>query len=113
MKQKTIGLIGGMSWGSTALYYKLINQHVGAKLGNLHSASILMYSYDFEPIKVLQYAERWDLAGNDLAQTALRLQAGGADCIVIGTNTSTLPPIVSPTPSTCRCCTSPTARQTG
>ena len=87
MKQKTIGLIGGMSWESTALYYKLINQHVGAKLGNLHSASILMYSYDFEPIKVWQYAERWDLAGNDLAHTALRLQAGGADCIVIGTNT--------------------------
>lgn len=87
MTARTIGLIGGMSWESTALYYKLINQHVGEKLGNLHSASILMYSYDFEPIKVLQYAERWDLAGNDLAQTALRLQAGGADCIVIGTNT--------------------------
>ena len=87
MTVRTIGLIGGMSWESTALYYKLINQHVAEKLGNLHSAPILMYSYDFEPIKVLQYAERWDLAGNDLAQTALRLQAGGADCIVIGTNT--------------------------
>jgi aspartate racemase len=87
MTHRTIGLIGGMSWESTALYYKLINQHVAGKLGNLHSASILMYSYDFEPIKVLQYAERWDLAGSDLAQTALRLQAGGADCIIIGTNT--------------------------
>lgn len=87
MTQKTIGLIGGMSWESTALYYKLINKHVAEKLGNLHSASILMYSYDFEPIKVLQYAERWDLAGADLSRTALRLQAGGAECIVIGTNT--------------------------
>ena len=73
MTEKTIGLIGGMSWESTALYYKLINQHVGERLGNLHSASILMYSYDFEPIKVLQYAERWDLAGDDLARTAQRL----------------------------------------
>lgn len=87
MNQKTIGLIGGMSWESTALYYRLINQRVAEQLGNLHSASILMYSYDFEPIKVLQYAERWDLAGADLARTAQRLEAGGADCILIGTNT--------------------------
>jgi aspartate racemase len=87
MTQKTIGLIGGMSWESTALYYKLINQHVVERLGNLHSASILMYSYDFEPIKILQYAERWDLAGDDLARTARRLETAGADCIMIGTNT--------------------------
>lgn len=87
MTEKTIGLIGGMSWESTALYYKLINQHVGERLGNLHSASILMYSYDFEPIKVLQYAERWDLAGDDLARTAQRLETAGADCVLIGTNT--------------------------
>jgi aspartate racemase len=87
MTAKTIGLIGGMSWESTALYYKLINQEVSRRLGELHSASILMYSYDFEPIKVLQYAERWDLAGDDLARTAQRLEAGGADCVLIGTNT--------------------------
>jgi aspartate racemase len=87
MTLKTIGLIGGMSWESTALYYRQINQHVGERLGQLHSAPILMYSYDFEPIKILQYAERWDLAGNDLARTAQRLEAGGARCIVIGTNT--------------------------
>lgn len=87
MTRRTIGLIGGMSWESTALYYKLINQEVSRRLGSLHSASILMYSYDFEPIKALQYAERWDDAGDDLARTAQRLQAGGADCIVIGTNT--------------------------
>jgi aspartate racemase len=76
-----------MSWESTALYYKLINQEVSRRLGSLHSASILLYSYDFEPIKALQYAERWDEAGDDLARTAERLQAAGADCIVIGTNT--------------------------
>lgn len=87
MTLKTIGLIGGMSWESTVLYYKLINQEVSRRLGSLHSAPILMYSYDFEPIKALQYAERWDLAGDDLARTAERLEAGGADCIVIGTNT--------------------------
>jgi aspartate racemase len=87
MTKRTIGLIGGMSWESTALYYKLINQHVVERLGNLHSASILMYSYDFEPIKILQYAERWDLAGDDLLRTAQRLEGAGADCIMIGTNT--------------------------
>jgi aspartate racemase len=87
MTARTIGLIGGMSWESTALYYKLINQHVAERLGNLHSASIIIHSYDFEPIKVLQYAERWDLAGDDLARTAQRLEAGGADCVLIGTNT--------------------------
>jgi aspartate racemase len=87
MTHKTIGLIGGMSWESTALYYKLINQHVVERLGNLHSASMLIYSYDFEPVKILQYAERWDLAGDDLSRTAQRLETAGADCIVIGTNT--------------------------
>jgi amino-acid racemase len=87
MTAKTIGLIGGMSWESTALYYKLINQHVADRLGNLHSASILIHSYDFEPIKVLQYAERWDLAGDELARTGQRLEAAGADCVLIGTNT--------------------------
>lgn len=86
MTARTIGLIGGMSWESTALYYKLIN-HVAQRLGNLHSASIIIHSYDFEPIKVPQYAERWDMAGDDLAKTARRLEEGGADCILIGTNT--------------------------
>jgi aspartate racemase len=87
MTKRTIGLIGGMSWESTALYYKLINQHVVERLGNLHSASMLIYSYDFEPVKILQYAERWDLAGDDLTQTAQRLETAGADCILICTNT--------------------------
>lgn len=87
MIQKTIGLIGGMSWESTSLYYQLINQHVRARLGGLHSASILLYSYDFEPIRALQYAGRWDDAGDDLARTAMRLESAGADCILLATNT--------------------------
>ena len=56
---QTIGLIGGMSWESTALYYKLINEHVRERIGKLHSAPLLLYSYDFEEIKQMQYAGRW------------------------------------------------------
>ena len=84
---KTIGLIGGMSWESTALYYKLINEGVRDALGPLRSASILMYSYDFDRIKSLQYAGRWDEAGEDMADVAQRLEAAGAEAILICTNT--------------------------
>ena len=84
---KTIGLIGGMSWESTALYYKLINEGVRDALGPLRSASILMYSYDFDRIKSLQYAGLWDEAGEDLADVAQRLEAAGAETILICTNT--------------------------
>lgn len=84
---KTIGLIGGMSWESTALYYKLINEGVRDALGPLRSASILLYSYDFDRIKSLQYAGQWDDAGEDLADVACRLEAAGAEAILICTNT--------------------------
>ncbi len=84
---KTIGLIGGMSWESTALYYKLINEGVRDALGQLRSASLLIYSYDFEAIKTLQYAGKWDEAGTSLAETAARLEAAGAEAILICTNT--------------------------
>ena len=84
---KTIGLIGGMSWESTALYYKLINEGVRNALGQLRSASLLIYSYDFEAIKTLQYAGKWDEAGTSLAETAARLEAAGAEAILICTNT--------------------------
>lgn len=84
---KTIGLIGGMSWESTALYYKLINEGVRDALGPLRSASLLIYSYDFEAIKTLQYAGKWDEAGTSLAETAARLEAAGAEAILICTNT--------------------------
>ena len=59
---QTIGLIGGMSWESTALYYKLINERVRDRMGKLHSAPLLMYSYDFQDIKEMQYAGRWSEA---------------------------------------------------
>lgn len=84
---QTIGLIGGMSWESTALYYKLINERVRDRIGNLHSAPLLMYSYDFEEIKQMQYAGRWQEAAADLAEIARRLEGAGARAIVLCTNT--------------------------
>jgi aspartate racemase len=84
---QTIGLIGGMSWESTALYYKLINERVRDRLGKLHSAPLLMYSYDFQEIKEMQYAGRWDEAAASLAEVARRLENAGARAIVLCTNT--------------------------
>ena len=84
---KTIGLIGGMSWESSALYYRLINQGVQQRLGGLHSAQLLMYSVDFAPIEALQHAGDWDAAATLLIQAARRLEDGGADFFLIGTNT--------------------------
>jgi aspartate racemase len=86
-QMKTLGLIGGMSWESTALYYRLINEAVREDIGGLHSAEIIMHSYDFERIKALQYAGDWGTAGELLAGTAQRLEHAGADAIVICTNT--------------------------
>ncbi|MFB9268497.1 aspartate/glutamate racemase family protein [Bradyrhizobium erythrophlei] len=84
---ETIGLIGGMSWESTALYYRLINERVRARMGQLHSAPLVMYSYDFQEIKEMQYAGRWRDAATSLAETARRLEAAGARAIVLCTNT--------------------------
>jgi len=84
---RTIGLIGGMSWESTALYYKLINERVRDRMGQLHSAPLLMYSYDFQAIKEMQYAGRWDEAAASLAEVARRLENAGARAIVLCTNT--------------------------
>jgi len=84
---QTIGLIGGMSWESTALYYKLINERVRDRMGKLHSAPLLMYSYDFQAIKEMQYAGRWAEAGASLAEAAQRLERAGARAIVLCTNT--------------------------
>ena len=84
---KTIGLIGGMSWESSLLYYRMINQGVKARLGGLHSAQVLMYSVDFAPIEALQHAGDWDGAAEVLADAARRLEASGADFFLIGTNT--------------------------
>jgi len=84
---KTIGLIGGMSWVSTVPYYEIINEVVNAELGGLHSARLLLYSVDFDEIEALQHAGRWEEAGNVLAAAARRLALGGADFLVLCTNT--------------------------
>ena len=87
MSMKTIGLLGGMSWQSTALYYDHINRMVEASLGGLHSARIAMVSVDFASIVAAQRAGRWDEAGGMLADGARALQRAGADCVLICTNT--------------------------
>ncbi|EGU32430.1 aspartate/glutamate racemase family protein [Vibrio scophthalmi] len=84
---KTIGLIGGMSWESTTSYYKAINEGVKAKLGGLHSAKICLYSVDFHEIEQLQHQGRWDDTAEILSQAAQSVQAGGADFVLICTNT--------------------------
>ncbi|MDM0079411.1 aspartate/glutamate racemase family protein [Variovorax sp. J31P179] len=84
---RTIGLIGGMSWESSAEYYRLVNQRVRERLGPLRSAQLLMHSVDFGPIERAQHEGRWDDAGAILEDAARRLHAGGADCIVLRTNT--------------------------
>ena len=84
---KVIGLIGGMSWESSAEYYRLINRQVRDRLGTLHSAQILMYSVDFGPIEKAQHDGRWDDLAEMLADAARRLQAGGADGVFLCTNT--------------------------
>lgn len=84
---QTIGLIGGMSWESTAVYYRLLNQEVRARLGGLSSAQILMHSVDFAPVAAAQREGRWNDAGAHLAAVARSLEAGGAQCIVLCTNT--------------------------
>jgi len=84
---KTIGMIGGMSWESSIEYYRVINQAVKEKLGGLHSAKSLMYSVDFAEIEALQHAGKWDQATQAMIEAARHLEAGGADFVVICTNT--------------------------
>lgn len=84
---KTIGLIGGMSWESTATYYQRINILIKERLGGLHSARLLIYSVDFHDIEVLQRENRWTEAGEMLAQAGSALRAAGADALLICTNT--------------------------
>lgn len=84
---RTIGLIGGMSWESTRLYYAAINEEVRARLGGLHSAEMILYSVDFAPIAGMQAAGHWGEAGGRLADVARGLERAGADCIAVATNT--------------------------
>ncbi len=84
---KTIGLIGGMSWESTALYYRLLNEGIKKKLGKLHSAKIALVSVDFQEVEVLQHRGEWEQAGALLADAAQGVEAAGADFVLICTNT--------------------------
>jgi len=84
---KTLGLIGGMSAESTTVYYQTLNRLVRARLGGLHSAEILLRSLDFAPIAELQAAGDWDATGAILAEAAAKLEAGGAEAILICANT--------------------------
>ena len=84
---KTIGLLGGMSWESSLEYYRNINRMVKARKGGLHSAKCLMYSVDFQEIETLQAQGSWDEAGRILGDAAASLEKGGADFLLICTNT--------------------------
>lgn len=84
---KIIGVLGGMSWESTVVYYQLMNREVRERLGGTHSAEILLYSVDFDRIEKLQHAGEWALLTREMIAGARRLERGGADFLVIATNT--------------------------
>lgn len=84
---KTIGMLGGMSWESSIEYYRIINRSVKQRLGGLHSAECIMYSVDFAEIEVLQQQDRWNEAARILIQAASNIERGGADVLIICTNT--------------------------
>ncbi|KQW61402.1 aspartate racemase [Ensifer sp. Root1252] len=84
---KVMGLIGGMSWESSAQYYRIVNQEVRARLGGVHSAKSLMWSMDFGEIERLQHIGDWSALTGEMTDAARRLEAGGADFLVICTNT--------------------------
>jgi aspartate racemase len=84
---KTIGLLGGMSWESSIEYYRLVNELVKERLGPLHSAQCVMYSVDFAPLEEMQREDLWDDLAEALVDAAQRVEAGGADFLLICTNT--------------------------
>jgi aspartate racemase len=84
---KTIGIIGGITWLSSADYYRLLNQLVNEQLGGVTSASIILYSLNFADIKTLTEAGNWDGIAEKMCETARKLELAGADCIMIGANT--------------------------
>lgn len=86
-KMKTIGLIGGLSWESTASYYRYINEGIKERLGGLHSAKCLLYSFDFAEVVQLQKTGQWQKAAALLAEAAVKLEASGCDVVLICTNT--------------------------
>jgi aspartate racemase len=84
---KTIGLLGGMSWESTALYYDWINKLVNERLGEVHSGRVAMLSVDFQELEELRFQDDWDGIGRSLAEDALRVEQAGADFLLLCTNT--------------------------
>src|SRR5438445_2852281 len=84
---KTLGLLGGMSWESTAIYYRLLNEIVRERLGGLHSAKLLLWSFDFAEIAERQHHGDWDGAGVLLVEAARKLEVGGAEGLLLCTNT--------------------------
>ena len=84
---RKIGLLGGMSWESSALYYGILNEAVRERLGGYHSARVLMSSVDFAEVEAMQAAGEWEAAGRLLAAEAVALEAAGAECVVLCTNT--------------------------
>jgi aspartate racemase len=84
---RRIGLIGGMSWESTAIYYRLLNQLVREELGGLHSAECVLYSVDFAEIQAMQASGSWDVAAERLSSAARVLEGAGVDMVLICTNT--------------------------
>jgi len=87
MTMKTLGLIGGMSWESTAIYYRHLNEIARDRLGGLHSAKLLLWSFDFAEVAARQHAGDWDGASAMMTEAARRLEEGGAEALVICTNT--------------------------
>ncbi|WP_299932080.1 aspartate/glutamate racemase family protein [uncultured Nocardioides sp.] len=86
-RMRKIGLLGGMSWESSALYYEILNEAVRERLGGYHSARVVMSSVDFAEVEAMQAAGEWDAAGALLAAEAAALEAAGAECLVLCTNT--------------------------
>lgn len=84
---KTIGLLGGMSWESTALYYRLINEETRRRLGGLHSARTILFSVDFHDVEAMQSQDDWTAAENLLGDAAVTVETAGADLLLICTNT--------------------------
>jgi aspartate racemase len=85
---KTIGIIGGMSWESSAEYYRLINENIKVRLGPVHSAELVMYSLDFHPVAQLELEERWAELATILITAITRLEKAGAEFVIMASNTA-------------------------
>ena len=84
---RTIGLIGGVSWESTSVYYLMLNELAKQAMGETHSCPLLLYSFDFDPIRTMSFAEDWEEIGKLVSEQAARLEAAGAECILLCANT--------------------------